>query len=52
MNGRVLWKIIKISEKNGKTELNVSMDTKEEYIAFFEDTFAKALDIIKDLSEN
>ena len=42
----------RISEKNGKTELNVSMDTKEEYVGFFEDTFTKALEIIKDLSEN
>ncbi|RAJ12949.1 SRPBCC family protein [Olleya aquimaris] len=38
-------------EKHGKTELQVSMDTTEEYIDFFNETFPKALKIIKELSE-
>ena len=42
----------RVSEKNGKTELNIEMDVTEEYEGFFEDKFIKAMDIIKDLSEN
>ena len=42
----------RVSEKNGGTELKVSMDVTSEYEGFFNETFTKALDIIKDISEN
>ncbi|WJJ97018.1 SRPBCC domain-containing protein [Algibacter luteus] len=38
-------------ENNGKTELHVSMDTTDEYVNFFNETFPKALKKIKELSE-
>ncbi len=38
-------------ENNGKTELHASMDTIEEYIDYFNETFPKALKKIKELSE-
>ena len=40
-----------LMENNGKTELHASMDTTEEYIDYFNETFPKALKVIKELSE-
>jgi Activator of Hsp90 ATPase homolog 1-like protein len=42
----------RISEKNGGTELKVIMDVTDEFEGFFNETFNKALNIIKDISEN
>lgn len=41
-----------LEEKNGVTELTVEADTTEEYQQFFTDTFPKALQVVKQLSEN
>jgi uncharacterized protein YndB with AHSA1/START domain len=42
----------RVSEKNGSSELKVAMDVTDEYEGFFNETFTKALNIIKDISEN
>lgn len=39
-------------EKDGNTRLQVEVDTDEEYIDFFDETWPKALEKIKELSEN
>ncbi|PWS31545.1 SRPBCC family protein [Pedobacter paludis] len=41
-----------LSEKDGKTELLITMDSNAEMQAYFEETWPKALDKIKLLSEN
>jgi hypothetical protein len=41
----------KLQEHDGKTELAVSVDTIDEYSAYFNKTFPKALNKIKELSE-
>jgi len=40
-----------LTEKDGVTELNADMDASEEYQQFFEDTFPKALEVIKQTAE-
>jgi hypothetical protein len=39
------------SENNGVTTVSVEMDTKEDYVDYFDDTWPKALGILKDLCE-
>jgi hypothetical protein len=39
------------SEENGLTTVRVDLDTVDEYIDFFQDTYPKALKILKDISE-
>lgn len=41
-----------LSEINGTTTLNVEMDIKEEFKDYFNEAFPKALQIIKQISEN
>ena len=41
-----------LSDRDGGTELKVEMDTVEEYAQYFRDTFPKALEIVKQVSEN
>ncbi len=43
-----------LSENNGITELDVAlaMDTNEEFQKYFEETFPKALTLVKQISEN
>ncbi|MCR8668130.1 SRPBCC domain-containing protein [Aestuariibaculum sp. M13] len=41
-----------LTEENGITTLEVGMDSAEEYQSYFEKTFPKALQIVKELSEN
>ena len=41
-----------INEKNGVTEVAVSMDITEEYEQYFKETFPKALNIVKDIAEH
>ena len=41
-----------LSEKNGGTELRVTLDSVPEFVDFFQETFPKALTIVKTLSEN
>ncbi|RMA64696.1 SRPBCC domain-containing protein [Ulvibacter antarcticus] len=41
-----------LNEKDGITELTASMDTIDEYITYFNETFPKALKRIKELAEN
>ncbi len=40
-----------LTEKEGITELNADLDTSEEYQQYFEDTFPKALEVIKQIAE-
>lgn len=40
------------SEENGTTTLSVEVDTNEEYIAYFKDTWPKALNKLKEISES
>ena len=40
-----------LKEINGVTELNVDMDSTEEFEKYFKDTFPKALEIVKGISE-
>ena len=40
-----------LKESNGKTELSVSVDTVEEYASHFENSFPKALEAVKLMSE-
>jgi len=40
-----------LKEVNGVTELNVEMDSTEEFEKYFKDTFPKALEIVKQISE-
>ncbi|HMQ67827.1 MAG TPA: SRPBCC domain-containing protein [Ignavibacteria bacterium] len=44
--------IYKLAEKDGVTELNVDVDVDSEFAGFFDKTFPKALDKIKELSES
>lgn len=41
-----------LKEENGVTELSVSLDTVEDYKDYFDKTFPKALEKIKELSES
>ncbi|GAA4301695.1 SRPBCC domain-containing protein [Aestuariibaculum suncheonense] len=41
-----------LTETNGVTTLEVGLDTVKEYESYFYETFPKALQIVKDLSEN
>lgn len=41
-----------LEERNGKTVLKASIDTDEKYAAMFNGSFPKALEIVKELSEN
>lgn len=41
-----------LKDDHGKTELNVELDTTEEFLNYFKDIFPKAMEKIKDLSEN
>jgi uncharacterized protein YndB with AHSA1/START domain len=40
-----------LSENNGVTEVTVELDTVDEYLQYFKDTFPKALQLLKQLSE-
>lgn len=40
-----------LTEKNGITTLEVEMDASEEYQSYFDESFPKALNIVKELSE-
>ena len=40
-----------LEEKNGITELNVQLDTTPEFAQYLNDTFPKALEILKQISE-
>lgn len=40
-----------LKEKNGKTELFVELDSVDEYLDFFNETFPKALQKVKELAE-
>lgn len=40
-----------LTETDGVTELKVQLDTNEEYKDYFNNTFPKALDIVKQISE-
>ena len=40
------------NESNGVTESKMDMDVKEEFKKYFIDTFPKAMDLIKQISEN
>jgi uncharacterized protein YndB with AHSA1/START domain len=40
-----------LDEQNGKTTLRAELDTVEEYKKYFEDTFPKALEKVKEISE-
>ena len=41
-----------LDEKNGVTELTVTMDITEDHEQYFKDTFPKALESVKALAEN
>jgi hypothetical protein len=41
-----------LDETNGVTELKVDMDTTEDFEKYFKDTFPKALQVVKQISEN
>ncbi len=41
-----------LSENSGVTELNVSIDSNQEFQIYFESTFPKALEFVKQISEN
>ena len=41
----------KLSTKDGKSLLSVEMDTEEDYKKYFEDTWPKALEKVKELAE-
>jgi len=41
-----------LEEKNGLTELKVEMDMAEDHKSYFNETFPKALQKVKELSEN
>lgn len=41
-----------LTAKNGGTELRVTLDSVPEFVDFFQETFPKALAIVKTLSEN
>jgi len=41
-----------LTEKDGSTELKAEMDSTEEYVQYFEGTFPKVLEKIKQLAEN
>ncbi|MBP0902526.1 SRPBCC domain-containing protein [Mariniflexile gromovii] len=41
-----------LTEKNGMTHLEVSLDSDKEFESYFKNTFPKALEIVKNLSEN
>ncbi len=40
-----------LTENNGITELTVEVDLVDEYLQYFKDTFPKALQLVKQLSE-
>lgn len=40
-----------LTESNGTTQVNVKVDTVEDYQEYFEKAFPKALDILKQISE-
>lgn len=40
-----------LSEKNGVTELTMEMDSNEEFEKYFSETFPKAIELIKQISE-
>lgn len=40
-----------LSETDGITTLQVDLDTTEEYAQYFEDTFPKALEVVKSIAE-
>jgi hypothetical protein len=40
-----------LKEANGITELNVRVDTTEDFLGYMQETFPKALDILKQISE-
>ena len=41
-----------LTEENGVTKLDVEMDVAEDMLDYFNDTWPKALDVLKELSEN
>lgn len=41
-----------LQEKNGQTELTIDMDISDEWKAYFEETWPKALNKVKELAEN
>jgi uncharacterized protein YndB with AHSA1/START domain len=41
-----------LKESNGVTELKVQMDATEEFKEYFNDTFPKALEVVKQISEH
>lgn len=41
-----------LTEENGKTTVLVSIDSLEEYVSFFNSTMPKAMELVKNLSEN
>ena len=41
-----------LSEDKGVTELNVTLDSTDEFKKYFEEVFPKALDLVKQISEN
>ena len=41
-----------LKERDGATELDVEMDITEDFEQYFQDTFPKALERVKDLAEN
>ena len=40
-----------LSERDGTTQVNVKLDTVEDYKDYFDKTFPKALDLLKQISE-
>ncbi|MEZ4887747.1 MAG: SRPBCC domain-containing protein [Chitinophagales bacterium] len=55
-NGEATWGDVKeaytLKEENGHTLLEVSLDSLEEYQDYFKGVFPKALNLVKELSEN
>lgn len=51
-----LWcnskEVYELKEENNLTQLKVSVDALENYIGFFNETMPKAIELIKNLSEN
>ena len=51
-----LWsnskEIYELKEENNKTTLTVNIDTLENYVGFFNESMPKAIELIKNLSEN
>ncbi len=41
-----------LTEKDGKTDLLIDMDITEEWLDYFEKTWPKALDKVKEIAEN